>query len=127
MERLDCILEVTKWIKRHLANVVRIDTNGQGYLLNPRREVVRELEEAGVDKISVSLNAHNEETYIKVCRPNFKNAFENVLNFIEDTSKEFSAEITTVTIPEVDISKVREMAREMGVAFRIRSYIPCFW
>ncbi len=127
MERLNCILEVTGWIKKHFAKVVRINTNGQGYLLNPRREVIRELKEAGVDKISVSLNAHNEATYIHVCKPKFKNAFENVLKFIENASKEFNTEITTVTIPEVDIPKVREMARKMGVAFRIREYIPCFW
>jgi len=127
MERLNCILEVTQWIKKHSAKVVRIDTNGHGYLLNPRREVIRELKEAGVDKVSVSLNAHNEATYIDVCKPNFKNAFENVLRFIEDAGEEFNVEITTVTIPEVDIPNVREMARKLGVAFRVREYIPCFW
>jgi cyclic pyranopterin phosphate synthase len=127
MERLNCILEVTKWAKKHFQKVVRIDTNGQGYLLNPRREVIRELKEAGVGKISVSLNSHNETTYIDVCKPKFKNAFENVLKFIEKASKKFDTEITTVTIPEVDIPKVREMARKIGVAFRIREYVPCFW
>jgi len=127
LERLDCILEVTPWIKKHFAKAVRIDTNGQGYLLNPRREVIRELKEAGVDKISVSLNAHNEATYIYVCKPKFKNAFENVLKFIENAGKESNTEVTTVTISEVDIPKVREMARKMGVAFRTREYIPCFW
>ncbi|UCE15328.1 MAG: radical SAM protein [Candidatus Bathyarchaeota archaeon] len=127
LERLNCILEATPWIRKHFANAIRIDTNGQGYLLNPGREVIKELTEAGVDKISVSLNAHNEETYIHVCKPNFKNTFENVLKFIEDAGKEFNTEVTTVTIPEVDIPKVREMARKMGVTFRIREYIPCFW
>jgi len=127
MERLNCILEVTGWTKKHFAKVVRINTNGQGYLLNPRREVIRELKEAGIDKISVSLNAHNEATYVYVCKPKLKNAFENVLKFIENASEEFSTELTTITIPEVDIPKVREMARKMGVAFRIREYIPCFW
>jgi len=127
MERLNCVLEITQWIKKHSAEAVRINTNGQGYLLNPRREVITELKEAGVDKTSVSLNAHNEVTYINVCKPKFKSAFENVLKFIENSAKEFNTEITTVTIPEVDIQKVREMAKEMGVAFRIREYIPCFW
>jgi len=75
----------------------------------------------------VSLNAHNEATYVYVCKPKLKNAFENVLKFIENASEEFSTELTTITIPEVDIPKVREMARKMGVAFRIREYIPCFW
>ena len=127
MERLNCVLEVTKWIKKYFAKVIRIDTNGQGYLLNPGKEVIRELKEVSVDKISVSLNSHNEATYIDVCKPRLRNAFVNVLKFIENAGKEFDTEITTVTIPEVDISKMREIAGKMGVAFRIREYIPCFW
>lgn len=106
---------------------VRIDTNGHGCLLNPKRNVIKELKEAGVDRISVSLNAHDKATYIQVCKPQFENAFENVLKFIEKASREFDTEITTVTIPEVDIQKVRETAGKMGVKFRIRQYIPCFW
>ena len=127
LERLDCVLEVTRWIKKHSGRIVRIDTNGQGYLLNKEREVVKELKEAGVDKISVSLNAHEKETYNRVCKPTFENAFENVLEFIEKAGEEFDMEITTVTIPEVSVPKVREIARKLGVGFRIREYIPCFW
>lgn len=127
MQRLNCILEVATWIKKHSAEILRINTNGQGYLLNPGDKVIRKLKKAGVDKISVSLNAHNKETYNDVCRPKFGNAFENVVKFIEDSSKEFKTEITTVTIPEVDISQVRDLARKMGVTFRTREYVPCFW
>jgi TatD family-associated radical SAM protein len=127
LERLDCVLEVTRWIKKHSGMIVRIDTNGQGYLLNKGREVVNELREAGVDKISVSLNAHNKETYDQVCKPTFENAFGNVLSFIEKARGKFGVEITAVTIPEVDILKVREIARKLNVGFRVREYIPCFW
>lgn len=126
-ERLDCVVEVTRWIKKHSGRIVRIDTNGQGCLLNKGRRVVKELKEAGVDKISVSLNAHDKATYNQVCKPEFENAFENVLEFIEKAGEEFYVEITTVTIPEVDIPKVREMARKLGVGFRVREYIPCLW
>jgi len=127
LERLDCVLEVTRWIKKYSGRIVRIDTNGQGYLLNKGREVVKELKEAGVDKISVSLNAHEKETYNQVCKPAFENAFENVLKFIEKSREEFDIEITTVIIPEVSIPKVKEMARKLGVEFRVREYIPCLW
>jgi len=127
LERLDCVLEVTRWIKKHSGKIVRIDTNGEGYLLNKGRKVIKELKEAGVDKISVSLNAHDKETYNQVCKPAFKNAFENVLEFIEKAREEFDMEITTVTIPEVSIPEVREITRKLGVGFRIREYVPCFW
>jgi len=127
LERLDCLLEVTKWIKKHSGKVIRIDTNGQGYLLNRERDVVKELKEAGVDKVSVSLNAHNEETYSRICKPRFQNSFEHVLEFVEKVKGELETEITAVAIPEVDAAKVRQLATKMGVRFRVRKYVPCFW
>jgi TatD family-associated radical SAM protein len=127
LERLSCVLEVTGWINQYSGKVVRVDTNGQGYLLNNGKDVVKELKKAGVDKISVSLNAHDKAPYNQVCKPVFENAFENVLEFIEKAKEDLETEITAVTIPEVDISKVREIAKRIEVAFRVREYIPCFW
>lgn len=127
LERLNCVLEVAKWIK-HSGKVVRVDTNGQGYLLNNGKDVVKELKNAGVDKVSVSLNAHDKATYNQVCKPKFENAFETILEFVKKAKKtDLGAEITAVTIPEVNILKVRKIAERMGVDFRVREYIPCFW
>jgi len=122
LERLDCVLEVTRWIKKHFGTTIRIDTNGQGSLLNKGRQVIRELKEAGVDKVSISLNAHDEETYNLVCKPELENAYKGVLTFIKETKKEFDTEITAVAIPEVAIRKVEEIARKLGVRFRRREY-----
>jgi len=129
LERLDCVLEVCRWIKKYYGKAasIRIDTNGQGTLINKGREVIGELKEAGVDKISVSLNAPDKETYNQVCRPTFNNAFGSVLEFIKRAKEVFHVEITTVAIPEVDTSKIGEIAKKMGVKFRIREYIPCSW
>ena len=127
MVRLDCVLEVTKWIKKHSALKVRIDTNGHGYLLHPKREVVEELKEAGVDKVSVSLNGHDEETYNRVCRPTFANAYEGVLAFIQKAKGLLDVEITTVRIPELDVSKIQNLASQLNVGFRLREYVPCFY
>jgi len=129
LERLDCVLEVSQWIKKHYGKTthIRVDTNGQGYLLNPNREVVEELKEAGIDKVSVSLNAQNKETYNQICKPTFENAFESVLEFILKAKELFEVEITAVTVPEADISKIKEIADGMGVKFRVRQYIQCVW
>lgn len=127
LERLDCILSVTRWIKRCSVSVVRVDTNGQGYLLNPGREVIRELKEAGVDRVSISLNAHNQETYQNVCRPELENAYESVVEFVEKAKEEMDTEITTAAIPEVNIRQVQETARKIGVQFRRREYSPLFF
>lgn len=83
LTRLDTVLEVTEQTKKQYANTIRVVTNGQGRLINEQRKVVTELKQAGVDKISVSLNAQNGLTYDLVCKPKLVNAFQEVLNFIE--------------------------------------------
>ncbi|UCC33290.1 MAG: radical SAM protein [Candidatus Bathyarchaeota archaeon] len=126
--RLDCILEVTSWVKRFHEKVVRVDTNGHGFLLNAGRDVVRELREAHVDRVSVSLNAQDEETYNRVCRPKFQGAFEKIFEFVEKAKEVgLEIEITVVRIPEVDVREVREIAKRREVEFRVREYIPCIW
>ena len=127
LERLDRVIEVTKWIKKRFPITVRIDTNGQAYLLNKGRNIIGELKEAKVDRISVSFNAHNKETYNYICKPKFENSYQSVLDFVEEAREYFDIEITVVNIPEVDISKVKEIAGKMGVEFRLREYQPCFW
>ena len=61
-ERLDVLLEVAQWIKQHYGRPlkIRVNTNGHGYVLNRGRDVAAELKAAGVDKVSVSLNAGDE-------------------------------------------------------------------
>lgn len=127
LERLDCVLSISKWIKRNYGKIVkiRVNTNGQGFLLNEGRDVIAELRGAGVDRVSVSLNAHDEETYNQVCRPTFNNAFNSVLDFIMKAKELLEVEVTTVMIPEVDISKVRGIAEGIGVKFRVREYVQC--
>ena len=128
LERLDLVLEVTQWIKKNYRKTVRVDTNGQGYLLNRGRDVVQELKRAGVDKVSVSLNTHDKATYNQICKPVFEDAYENVLEFIKRAKEEgLETEATAVTIPEVDLTKARELAERIGVNFSVREYIPCFW
>ncbi|MBC7130040.1 radical SAM protein [Candidatus Bathyarchaeota archaeon] len=127
--RLDCLLEVSKWIKRYYGKIatLRVDTNGQGYLLNEGREVVEELREAGINKVSISLNAPDKETYNEICRPKFENAFESILTFIEKAKQCLDVEVTAVSLPELDIKRIAELANNLGVPLRIREYIPCFW
>jgi TatD family-associated radical SAM protein len=128
-ERLDLLLELARWIKHRYGErvTVRVNTNGHGYALNVGRDVVQELKAAGVDIASVSLNAHDEETYNEVCKPAFAGAYAAVLEFIEKAKEKLDVEVTAVTTPEVDLHVVEDLARRMGVKFRLRPCIPCFW
>jgi TatD DNase family protein len=80
-----------------------------------------------VEKVSVSLNAGDEETYNEICKPGFTGAYATVLEFIEKAKPLLDVEVTAVTIPEVEIYKVEEQAKRLGVKFRVRQCIPCFW
>ena len=128
-ERLDCLLEVSRWIRQNYRRPVkiRVNTNGQGFLINSGRDVLKELKSAGVDRVSVSLNASGKEVYQEICRPKFENAFDAVLDFILKAEKELEVEVTAVTIPEVNLQEVEATAEKMGLKLRLRQYIPCFW
>jgi cyclic pyranopterin phosphate synthase len=127
--KLDVLLEVTKWLKTNFPAVpIRLDTNGQAYALNANRDVAEELKAAGINKVSVSLNGHNQEIYDENCKPMFSGAFEAVLGFIRIAKAiELNVEVSAVRMPEVDTLKVKEIAEGLGVSFRVRDYIPCFW
>lgn len=127
--QLDVLLEISKWLKsRYPSLPVRLDTNGHGYFLNPSRNVASELKEAGVSRVSVSLNGQNSDSYDENCRPTFKGGFDSVLGFVRKASLAgLQVEVTAVRMPEVDVRAVREIVEKLGVPFRVRDYIPCFW
>lgn len=128
LERLGIVLEVTRQINNQYRKIVRLDTNGQGYLLNKGIDVVNELKSAGVTKVSISLNAHNKEVYNQICKPETKDAYENVLDFIIRAKEVgLETEATAVRVPEVEITKIKELAESLGVKVVLREYIPLFW
>jgi len=128
-ERLDVLLEVTRWIRQHCGRplTIRLNTNGHAYALNPGKDVVGELKAAGVDKVSVSLNAGDGDTYAEICKPTLPNAYEIVIDFIKKAKPLLQVEASAVRMPEVDIPKAQSVAESLGVKFRIREYIPCFF
>jgi GTP 3',8-cyclase len=128
-ERLDVLLEVAKWVRQNYGRPlqIRLDTNGHGYMLNPGRNVAAELKAAGVDRVSVSLNAGDKETYNEICKPIFLEGYEVVLDFILKAKLLLDVEVTAVRLPEVDLAKVKSVADGLGVLFNVREYIPCFY
>ncbi len=126
--RLDTLLEISRWLNQNHLKPIRINTNGHALLLHPSRDVTAELKVAGIDKLSVSLNAHNATIYNEVCRPSFENAFEKILQFIgQARGSNLTVEITAVNIPEIRIKEIEKMARDFEIGFRVRPYLPCVW
>jgi GTP 3',8-cyclase len=127
--RLDVMLSVATWVRAHVGRSVqlRVDTNGHGGWLNQGMDVPSELKAAGVDKVSVSLNAGDKETYETICKPSFPNAYQVVQEFIASAKDTLEVEATAVRMPEVDLEKAAAVAKCLGVPFRVREYVPCFF
>ncbi|MEW6214163.1 MAG: TatD family nuclease-associated radical SAM protein, partial [Nitrospirota bacterium] len=116
--RLDLVKSVAKWIKQNKGKV-RINTNGHGNLIHGRN-ILPELKGI-VDGISISLDAHDEETYDRICKPFYKNAFREVIEFIREAKKYIpGVEATVVKLDGVDIEKCRAITDGLGVKLRIR-------
>lgn len=118
--RLDMIKKVSKYIKDN-GGKVRLTTNGEADLIH-NRSVVSELKGL-IDRVSISLNAADEDTYDHICRSIYgKKAYEAALVFITECRKEdIEAEITCLDIVgEEDIKRCEKIAKDMGASFRLR-------
>jgi TatD DNase family protein len=117
------LLEIAKAMKaqRHL---VRLDTNGHGSLIN--KVDLPALLAGLVDKVSVSLNAQDADTYIKLCNPDKgREAYDAMLKFIQGClANQIKTEVSVVDMPGVDIEACRKIATSLGATFRIRHYVP---
>lgn len=103
---------------------VRLNTNGQGNLINGR-DITPELKGL-IDAVNISLNYSTREKYQSACRSVYgENAFDAMLDFAEKCKK---------VIPEVILSKVdegdeednkacEEICRRLGVKFRLRKKV----
>jgi TatD family-associated radical SAM protein len=120
--RLDMVIELTKMIKeKHPYLFVRLNTDGLAQLQYVNREVARELKEAGMDSISISLNAENQEKYNKLCKPSLLGAYEAILDFIKDCKKIFShVRLSVVNVSDINIQKCKRIADQLDCDFFVR-------
>ncbi|MHC1625664.1 MAG: TatD family nuclease-associated radical SAM protein, partial [Methermicoccaceae archaeon] len=66
--RLFDVVEITRYLKSK-GKRVRIDTNGTVAPLYPNINIPKILKDAGVDAISISLNAEDAPHYEEICHP----------------------------------------------------------
>ena len=117
--RLYPLLEVAARLRNQGARV-RVNTDGLASLIH-RRDVTPDLED-NIDVLSISLNAQDEATYNRHCRPKEPGAYAAMLDFTE-RARDFVSEVTLTAIdglPGVDIAACEKIARDLGVNFRRR-------
>jgi len=118
--RLDTVIRITQWLHQRGISV-RLDTNGHAALMHPGRDVVAELKAAGLDAVSVSLNAESEETYNRLCRPVFEGSYRAVLDFTKKAVKAgIQTRMTVVEQQGIDIRQCERIATALGASFRVR-------
>jgi TatD DNase family protein len=120
--RLEAVMTIARALKAKGARV-RINTDGLANLVHGR-SILPEL--AGlVDAISVSLNAPDADTYVRICPNRFGPAsFAAVLAFLREAPRHVpEVTATAVDLPGLDIPAVRRLAESIpGVTFRLRPY-----
>ncbi|GHV02212.1 hypothetical protein FACS1894211_13230 [Clostridia bacterium] len=116
------IVEIGGFLKRN-GVPTRLNTNGQGNLINGR-DITSELA-AAVDTVSISLNNSTAERYQAVCRSRFGlAAYQGVLDFTRLCVPKFKRTVMTVVslIGETEIEECRKICEGIGAEFRVRGY-----
>jgi TatD DNase family protein len=121
--RLDVLLELVRRLKGAGVPRVRVDTDGLA-TLREGREVPPLLAEAGVDAVSVSLNAADAETYARYCPSRYgAEAYAAVKAFILGCAGRIAdVAASAVALPGLSEAECRAAAESLGARFRWRPY-----
>jgi len=117
--RLKVLLQVAAYIKDR-GGRVRVNTDGLVNLVH-KDDMLPEMGKV-VDALSVSLNAQDEATYERHCRPNLPGSYQAMLRFLS-AAPSYIPEVTATAIEGlegVDIAACRRLAESLGVRFRKR-------
>lgn len=121
-ERLKALLTIAEHIKS-ISNVkIRVNTNGLSDLINATDTA--KLYVGKVDTLSISLNAVDAETYLKLTRSRFGiQSFDSMLRFAKN-AKEQGLDVVLTVVDKVttegEQQKAKQIADSIGVTLRIR-------
>ena len=124
-EAFDTLKQVAAEAKRRWGIPVRVNTNGQGSLIN-ERDIAPEFQGI-VDTVSISLNTPNAEEYLKLTRSRYgKEAFPAMLEFAREVKKYVPTVVmstVSTTIAHEEEQQCQKICDDLGVTYRIRPWI----
>ena len=124
-EAFDTLKQVAAEVKRRWGIPVRVNTNGQGSLIN-ERDIAPEFQGI-VDTVSISLNTPNAEEYVKLTRSRYgKEAFPAMLEFAREVKKYVPTVVmstVSTTITHEEEQQCQKICDDLGVTYRIRPWI----
>lgn len=122
-EKIEVLKQVAENLKQK-GYTLRLNTNGQGNLINGR-DITPELK-GKIDYVNVSLNASNKEDYQKICKSRFGDkAFDELISFAEkcrDNGIDTVLSIVDV-IGEEEVEKCKVLAKKHNLPLRVREFI----
>jgi len=121
--RLETVLELVRRLKAARVERVRIDTDGLASL-REGRDVPPELAAAGLDAVSVSLNAADAATYARICPSRYGEAAYPAVKAFIRSARACLPEVAAscVALPGLSEEACRRVAEELGARFRWRPY-----
>jgi TatD family-associated radical SAM protein len=121
--RLEVVLELTRRLRAAGVRRIRVDTDGLASL-REGRDVPPLLAAAGVDALSVSLNAPDAATYARLCPSRYgEAAYDAVRGFIRSATRAVpEVAASAVAFPGLSEADCRAVAEELGARFRWRPY-----
>jgi TatD family-associated radical SAM protein len=121
--RLGVVVELTRRLKAAGVKRVRLDTDGLASL-RERRDVVPELRAAGLDAVSVSLNAADAATYARLCPSRYgEAAYDAVKAFIRSAVAQLPEVVASVVgVEGLSEAGCRSVAEGLGARFKWRPY-----
>ena len=123
-ERLDAIIEISKYIKKRNSNMpTRINTNGLGDLIN-KKEIAPLLKDL-IDTVSISLNAPTAEEFYEITKNKFGiESYEAMKQFAVSCKSYIPNVVFTVVdcISKEDIKARQKVCDDLGITLRIRPF-----
>ena len=123
-ERLDAIIEISKYIKKRNSNMpTRINTNGLGDLIN-KKEIAPLLKDL-IDTVSISLNAPTAEEFYEITKNKFGiESYEAMKQFAVSCKSYIPNVVFTVVdcISKEDIKASQKVCDDLGITLRIRPF-----
>jgi TatD DNase family protein len=121
--RLDVLLDLSRRLVAFGCARVRVDTDGLASL-REGQDVPPLLAAAGVNAVSVSLNAPDAVTYARICPSRYgESAFDAMRGFIRSAVRCIpDVAASAVALPGLSEAACRSVAESLGARFRWRPY-----
>ncbi len=123
--RLHDLLWIAREVKARYDIPIRVNTNGHASLIYG--ENTGPWFAGAVDTVSISLNAPDAQSYVRICHPEFgEDAYEGMLTFarqVKDYVPHTAFSVVRGSMSDADLEQCIKMAQEMGIEIRIREMI----